>query len=91
MSWRGVFSGALLLTGLQAVVSSKESAARWGGLVGSLADITRHALSPFEPLIPDLRDRTLTPTPPPPPPPRRDPTRPRPAPLPGQGSGDLRA
>lgn len=90
MSARGVFSGVLVLSGLQAVVSSSAAADRWGGLVGGLAAIVRHALSPFEPLIPDLRDKTPTPTPPPPPPPPPGSTRPVAPPLPGTGSGDVR-
>lgn len=89
MTWRGVFSGVLLLAGLQAVVSSSGAADRFGGLVQGLNSITRHALSPFEPAIPDLRNRTATPPPPPPPERRRrrGGVRPDAPVVPGQGEG----
>lgn len=89
MSWRGVFSGVLLLAGLQAVVSSSGSADRFGGLVLGIRSIVDHALSPFEPAIPDLRNRQATPPPPTPPPPghwRRGGARPDAPAVPGQGT-----
>lgn len=64
MRWRGMFSGVLVLTALQAVVSSPAAAGRFGGMVTGLASIVEHALSPFEPAIPDLRHRKKTPPPP---------------------------
>lgn len=70
MRWRGIFSGVVVLAGLQAVLSTKQSADRAGGLLVTFGNGVRHFLSPFEPAIPDLRDKQpdippLT-TPPPP-------------------------
>lgn len=84
---RGAFSGVLLLAALQAVVSSSGSADRFGGLVKGIDSITRHALSPFEPAIPDLRNRKATPPPPPPGSGRRKVRPDAPVVPPGQGTG----
>lgn len=55
MTWRGVFTGALALIALQAVVSSNQSAERFGGLLTDIGDIVRAVVSPAVPAIPDLR------------------------------------
>ena len=57
MSWRGVFSGALALIALEAVVRTNTSAARVGGLLTGIGNLTRSALSPHVPAIPDLASR----------------------------------
>lgn len=91
MTGRGIFSGVLILAGLQAAVSSQQSAGRVGGIFEGIGSLVVHALSPFEPAIPDLRNSTATPPPPPPPPPgrgRRGGRSDRPV-VPGNNSGVL--
>ena len=56
MTWRGAFSGALLLIALEAVLRSNQSADRFGGLITGLAEIAERVISPAVPAIPDLRD-----------------------------------
>lgn len=93
MRWRGIFSGVLALAALQAVLSTDAAAKRAGGLLTTVGAGVRHFLSPFEPAIPDLRDKEGTP------PPQdnddddssRPRTRPVVPPPPGTGNGDLRA
>lgn len=60
MSWRGVFSGALALIALQAVVSNTSSASRVGELLSSVGDLVRAALSPNIPAIPNMSTTSST-------------------------------
>jgi uncharacterized membrane protein YgcG len=53
MTWRGVFSGALALIALEAVVHSPKSAGRVGDLLTGVADLVTKAMSPAVALIPD--------------------------------------
>ncbi|MEN8672578.1 hypothetical protein [Nocardioides sp.] len=55
MSWRGVFTGALALIALEAVVRTDESAERVGGMLTGIADLVRRAMSPAVAAIPDRR------------------------------------
>jgi len=93
MRWRGVFSGVLVLAALQAVLSTDQAASRAGGLLTTVGAGVRHFLSPFEPAIPDLRDKpptTATPPPTTPPPGQgRQRTRPVVPTTPGTGNGVL--
>lgn len=57
MSLRGMFSGLLALTLLQAVLSSTKSAERTAGILSGIASATAHFMSPTVAAIPDLRDR----------------------------------
>jgi hypothetical protein len=57
MSLRGMFSGLLALTLLQAVLSSTKSAHRTAGIMKGIASATAHFMSPTVAAIPDLRDR----------------------------------
>mgnify|MGYP000397190492 CR=1 FL=1 len=68
MRWRGIFSGVLALAALQAVLSTDQAANRAGGLLVTFGNGVRHFLSPFEPAIPDLRNKPPAKPPPPPPP-----------------------
>lgn len=52
MSWRGVFTGALMLIALEAVVRTNQSADRVGGLLEDLGGLVRRAMSPAVPAIP---------------------------------------
>ena len=54
MTWRGIFSGALSLIVLEAVLRTNQSADRVGGLLVSVAGITERILSPAVPGLPDL-------------------------------------
>lgn len=54
MTWRGVFTGALALIALEAVLRTNESADRFGGLIVSAANLVDKAMSPAVPAIPDL-------------------------------------
>ncbi len=54
MSWRGLFTGALTLVALQAVVSSNAAAGRVGDMLEHVADLARRLLDPSVPAIPDL-------------------------------------
>lgn len=56
MTWRGVFSGALALIALEAVLRTDQSASRVGGMLTGVAGLVNRALSPDVPLIPDLRE-----------------------------------
>jgi hypothetical protein len=51
---RSLFAGILALTLLDAVVSSQESAQRFGGIFTSLANILNWVMDPTVPAIPDL-------------------------------------
>lgn len=55
MSWRGIFTGALVLIGLEVVTSSGQAAERFGGLFTGAATLVSHLLDPTVPAIPDLR------------------------------------
>lgn len=55
MSWRGVFTGALMLIGLEVVISSGQAADRFGGIFTAIATVVEHLLDPTVPAIPDLR------------------------------------
>jgi hypothetical protein len=54
VTWRGVFSGALALIALEAVVRTDASAGRLGELLTSVGNLARSAMSPSVPAIPDL-------------------------------------
>ncbi|KAB2809298.1 hypothetical protein F9L07_19860 [Pimelobacter simplex] len=54
MSWRGLFSGALALIALEALVRTDASAGRLGGLLDGVGSLIRSAMSPAVPAIPDL-------------------------------------
>ncbi len=54
MTWRGVFSGALALIALEAVLRSDQSAERFGGLFEWAGELVRSAMSPEVPAIPNL-------------------------------------
>lgn len=54
MSWRGIFTGALALIALEAILRTDESAERLGGLLEAVGDLWRKASSPAVALIPDL-------------------------------------
>lgn len=54
MTWRGVFSGALALIALQAVVSRADSAERVSSGLGWIATLVTAAIDPSKPAIPDL-------------------------------------
>lgn len=60
MSLRGMFSGLLALTLIQAVLSSTKSAERTAGLLKGLSSGVAHFMSPTVAAIPDLRDRRKT-------------------------------
>lgn len=49
-----MFSGALALIALEAVIRTDASAGRIGSLLTGLATITRRVMSPAVPAIPDL-------------------------------------
>lgn len=55
MSLRGIFAGVLMLTGLEAVVSSQQGAQRFGGILTSVGRGVRYFLDPTVPAIPDHR------------------------------------
>jgi hypothetical protein len=55
VTWRGAFTGALLLIALEAVVRTSESANRVGGFLETGGDLVRRVMSPAVPLIPDTR------------------------------------
>lgn len=55
MRWTSFFMGVLLLTGLDAVLSSDASASRAGGALNLVSSAVTHLMSPASPLIPDLR------------------------------------
>jgi hypothetical protein len=57
MTWRGVFSGALALIALEALLRSDQSVERFGGLLEGAGELVRKALSPEVPAIPNLRAR----------------------------------
>lgn len=57
MTWRGLFTGALALIALEAVLRSNESADRAGRMIGSLAGIVDAVMSPTVAAIPDLSTR----------------------------------
>ena len=52
---KSLFAGFLLLTALDAVLSSDASASRVGGALSGVATVVQHILSPTTPAIPDLR------------------------------------
>lgn len=58
MTWRGVFTGALALIALEAIVRTNQSADRFGGLLVSAANLVDRVLSPAVPAIPDLTGET---------------------------------
>jgi hypothetical protein len=55
MRWASFFMGVLILTGLDAVLSSDASASRAGGALSLVSSAVTHLMSPASPLIPDLR------------------------------------
>lgn len=55
MSWRGIFSGALVLIALEAVVRTDRSADRFGSMFTAVAAVVDRVMSPEVPAIPDLR------------------------------------
>lgn len=55
MRWTSFLMGVLVLTGLDAVLSSDASAQRAGGALGLVSSAVTHLMSPASPLIPDLR------------------------------------
>lgn len=57
MSVRGVFSGVLALTLLQAVLSSTRSAERTAGIWSAITSGAARFMSPTVAAIPDLRER----------------------------------
>lgn len=57
MSVRGIFSGLLALTFLQAVLSSTKSAERTGGVLKGIGSGVYRFMSPTVAAIPDLRER----------------------------------
>jgi hypothetical protein len=57
MSVRGVFSGVLALTFLQAVLSSTKSAERTAGVWSAVTSGFAHFMSPTVAAIPDIRGR----------------------------------
>jgi hypothetical protein len=54
VSWRGIFTGALALIALEAIVRSDASATRFGSLLTGVGALTRAVMSPAVPAIPDL-------------------------------------
>lgn len=58
MSVRGVFSGVLALTFLQAVLSSTQSAERTAGVWSAVTSGFARFMSPTVAAIPDIRERT---------------------------------
>ncbi len=60
MSVRGIFSGLLALTFLQAVLSSTKSAERTGGVLDLIGTGVYRFMSPTVAAIPDLRERRKT-------------------------------
>lgn len=52
---QGLVAGVLGLALLDAALSTKGAADRVGGLLGSVAKVVEHVLSPTVPAIPDLR------------------------------------
>lgn len=57
MTVRGIFSGLLALTLLQAVLSSRRSAERTGGVLDLVGTGVYRFMSPTVAAIPDLRER----------------------------------
>lgn len=57
MSWRGVFTGALALIALEAILRTNQSADRFGGLLVSAANLVDRVMSPAVPAIPDLTQK----------------------------------
>jgi hypothetical protein len=57
MTFRGVFSGLVALTLLQAVLSSTKSAERTAGIWSSVTSGFARFMSPTVAAIPDIRDR----------------------------------
>jgi hypothetical protein len=60
MSLRGVVSGLLTLTILQAVLSSTRSAERAGGVLSAVGSGVYRFMSPTVAAVPDLRERRKT-------------------------------
>ena len=60
MSVRGIFSGLLALTVLQAVLSSDRSAERAGGVLDVIGSGVYRFMSPTVAALPDLRERRKT-------------------------------
>lgn len=58
MRWTSFLVGVLVLTGLDAVLSSDASASRAGGALNVVSSAITHLMSPASPLIPDLRNST---------------------------------
>ncbi|MEU0788036.1 hypothetical protein ABZ341_41720 [Streptomyces sp. NPDC006173] len=58
MTVRGVFSGLLALTVLQAVLSSTQSAERTAGIWSAVTSGVARFMSPTVAAIPDIRDRS---------------------------------
>lgn len=54
MTIRGLFSGVLLLAGLEVVTSSTQAASRFGSLLTGIADVFARIADPTVPAIPDL-------------------------------------
>lgn len=57
MTLRGVFGGLLVLTTLQAVLSSTQSAERTAGIWSAISSGVARFMSPTVAAIPDIRDR----------------------------------
>lgn len=57
---RGLFAGFLMLTALDAVLSSTASASRVGGMFTGAIAVLDHILSPTVAAIPDLRHQAAT-------------------------------
>ncbi len=55
MTWRGVFTGALALIALEAVLRTNQSADRFGGLLNDVGEIVEAIVSPMVAAIPDRR------------------------------------
>jgi hypothetical protein len=55
MRWTSFLMGVLVLTGMDAVLSSSASASRAGGALNLVSSAINHLMSPASPLIPDLR------------------------------------
>lgn len=57
MTWRGVFTGALALIALEAVLRTNKSADRFGGLLNDVGEIVETIVSPMVAAIPDRRGK----------------------------------
>ena len=62
MRWTSFLMGVLVLTGLDAVLSSSASASRAGGALNLVSSAVTHLMSPASPLVPDLRTSTAAAT-----------------------------